>query len=235
MHNEDLQEMIKSAIDVIRHFSIIGRANTNDVKYLKNILNVLDSNGREKYLFKCLSIKNDRVKIAAIQCLNETPLDQFDIQEITKLLQIIRSSQDIGAGETEIVLSEAFTLLSRLALFKNSKTIREFRIKGGLGAQAIDIAWTLLMKNSERKTYDNGKEDTEKFKLSESIVRFFQACSAWNEVETEKYTNDLKVAEVDPIDEYQAETLMYPFRELLLTGKAMEYFVKFLKSEDVVA
>ena len=124
----------------------------------------LDQCGREKYLFNCLPIKNDQVKIAAIRCLNETPLDQFDTQELSKLLEIVRSSEDIAAGETEIVLSEAFNLLSRLVLFENSLAIREFRVKGGIGEDAINIAWMLLMKNSRRRTFNIEKEDREKFR-----------------------------------------------------------------------
>jgi hypothetical protein len=49
----------------------------------------LNENGREDALFNCLIIPNDDVKLAVVNCLFVVPLDELDIDEISKIVAII--------------------------------------------------------------------------------------------------------------------------------------------------
>ena len=58
-------------------------------------------------------IPNDDVKVEAVKCLFHVPLEEFDHEEIGKIIKLM-SSQNIGAGRTEIVLSYIFWILTKL-------------------------------------------------------------------------------------------------------------------------
>jgi hypothetical protein len=234
IENKHIHEMIKTAINLIYYFSSLGHAVSPDqARYVERLLVELDEHSREKHLFNCLSVKDDTVRLAAIRCLNATPLEHFDMDEVQKLLTIMASSVDIAAGETEMILSSGFDLLSRLVLFKGSVAIRNFRLEGGLGEMAIRIAWDILLRNSSRRTSDNPKDDIERFNLSQSIVRFFHACSVWNETEANRFVREIENSET--IDMYERESLTFPFREYLLKGDVMENFVKIMCKENALA
>lgn len=49
----------------------------------------LNNNNREDSLFNCLNMPNDDVKLAVVKCLFVVPLDELDIDEISKIVAIV--------------------------------------------------------------------------------------------------------------------------------------------------
>ena len=87
--------------------------NTNYYDKVSDALNELE---REKALFNCLEIPDDRVRLAVVKCLFVVPLDDFDIDEVDKIVSIPGTVKDIGEGETELVLSTIYWILAKFVL-----------------------------------------------------------------------------------------------------------------------
>ena len=68
---------------------------------------------REVALFNCLKIQNDKVRLAVVKCLFVIRLQQFDSPEIHEITKVMGSCNNIGAGETETILSTLYWICTK--------------------------------------------------------------------------------------------------------------------------
>ena len=113
------------------------------------------------------------MKLEVVKCLFHVPLCEFDIDEIRKITTIL-ATQNIGVGNTEIVLSYIFWILTKLVNDRDSEAGRTFRSKFGIAV--INQALTILRKNHQRQV-DDEEEEREKYTLSLSILNFLKFVS----------------------------------------------------------
>ena len=113
------------------------------------------------------------VKLEVVRCLFHVPLSEFDIDEIRKITMIL-STQNIGVGNTEIVLSYIFWILTKLVNDRDSEAGRTFRSKFCMSV--INQALSILRKNHQRQV-DDEVEEWEKYTLSLSILNFLKFVS----------------------------------------------------------
>jgi hypothetical protein len=113
------------------------------------------------------------VKLEVVRCLFHVPLSEFDIDEIRKITMIL-GTQNIGVGNTEIVLSYIFWILTKLVNDRDSEAGRTFRSKFGMSV--INQALSILRKNHQRQV-DDEVEEWEKYTLSLSILNFLKFVS----------------------------------------------------------
>ena len=81
-------------------------------------------------MFNCLEIPNDEVRLEVVKCLFHVPLEEFDVDEIAVFIKFL-STQNIGAGNTEIILSYIYWTLTKLLLDRSSESGKIFRSKYG--------------------------------------------------------------------------------------------------------
>lgn len=86
----------------------------------------MNSNKRENYLFACLDIPSDEVRMAVVKCLLLTKNEEWNSEELGHLVTMLGSYKNLGAGKTEQVLSSIFIILSKIVADQNSKVGREF-------------------------------------------------------------------------------------------------------------
>jgi uncharacterized protein Smg (DUF494 family) len=104
----------------------------------------LNESEREKALFNCLQVPNDEVRLEVVKCLFNVPLDEFDVDEVAEIVKIMKTT-NIGVGNTEIVLSYIFWIITNMVKDQETITGQLFRTK--FCSEAIDIALTVLQKN----------------------------------------------------------------------------------------
>lgn len=106
----------------------------------------LNESQRETALFNCLEIPNDEVKLAVVECLNHVPLSEFDVEEIATIIRLLGGYKNIGAGKTELVLSQIFWILTKLTNDKDPESSgKNFRLK--YGERAISEGIDILIRN----------------------------------------------------------------------------------------
>ncbi len=113
-------------------------------------------------------------------------LEEFDKEEINNLVELIKSYKNVGAGQTEKVLSFIFYILAKLTyalVKKNLQTFQRSKIQGTF-FECLDI----LLRNQRRNVEDSYEEAEEKLTLSISCVYFLQCASrvmniAWKPTE----------------------------------------------------
>jgi hypothetical protein len=95
-------------------------SNTQNLAYtlFQGISDVLNESQREKFLFDCLEVPNEEVKLALVSCINQVPLRELDIDEIHYLMKAVNDSKNIGAGKTEFILSTILWIFTKLILDK---------------------------------------------------------------------------------------------------------------------
>lgn len=86
----------------------------------------LNTNRREAFLFNCLDVPSDEVKLRVVRCLLVIKNEEWDTDEIGHLVTMLGSYKNLGAGDTEEVLSSIFIILSKLAMETNCKVGKEF-------------------------------------------------------------------------------------------------------------
>lgn len=113
------------------------------------------------------------MRLAVVRCLYVVPLDEFDQGEIEQITKIVSASNNIGAGQTELVLSTIYWICCKLASpdTEEVESNRTFQTK--FGEQAVNEALDILMKNSERVMAIK-EEDDQKYALSLSILNFLK-------------------------------------------------------------
>ena len=148
----------------------------------------MDNAHREEALFNCLTIPNDDVKLAVVDCLYYVPITQIEADEMDMLLKMI-SPQNVGAGKTELVLSVIFSILSNLISCHNAKSLgyaskteqnkaieTSKLFKSKFSYTAISLAIMILIKNQQRNI-DDFEEEKEKITLSLAIINFLKHVS----------------------------------------------------------
>jgi hypothetical protein len=101
----------------------------------------LNESEREKALFLCLQVPNDTVRLEIVKCLLNVPLDEFDVDEIAEIVNIMKTT-NIGVGNTEIVLSYIFWIITNLVKDQETTSGHVFRTK--FCSEAIEIALNVL-------------------------------------------------------------------------------------------
>lgn len=139
----------------------------------EGVCEVLNGNSREDALFNCLEIQNDNVRLEVVKCLFNVPLKDFDIDEIAQLIKMM-GTQNIGAGNTEIVLSYIYWILTKFVGDRDQDAGKIFRSKFGI--PAINQGITIFKKNQLREV-DDSDEELEKYTLSLSILNFLKFIS----------------------------------------------------------
>lgn len=76
---------------------------------------------------------NDEVRLEVVKCLFNVPLSEFDQDEIAQLIKLI-SNNNIDAGNTEIILSYIYWILTKLICDREQESGKTFRDKFGLYA-----------------------------------------------------------------------------------------------------
>ena len=74
---------------------------------------------REDALFKVLDVPRDEVRLEVVKCLFTVPLTEFDQNEISQLIELMQT-QNIGAGNTEIIFSFIFWILTKMVMEDDS-------------------------------------------------------------------------------------------------------------------
>ena len=117
-------------------------------------------------------IPNDDVKLAVVHALTNVPLEQYDSKEMSSLIGIVESYQNIGTGKTEIVLSILFHIFASFVgdqAERNEATVSAF--KSLYGEKSIDLALMLMNRNQCRIVKEED-EEKEKYILAISILNF---------------------------------------------------------------
>jgi hypothetical protein len=76
----------------------------------------LNRNRREDALLQCLNVPDDNVRLAVVECLFVVPLDEFDSSEIAQIVKIMNNCNNIGAGQTELVLSTIYWICTKFVI-----------------------------------------------------------------------------------------------------------------------
>jgi hypothetical protein len=177
----EMHDLFVASINLIAHYCAM--ASTRAVP--EKVASLMNENNREKYLFDCLECPSDIVRKAVVGCLYHVPLAELDEEEVSRLVNMLSETTNISAGETEIVLGESFSLLTKLALSRQ-ETGRMFRERQA--ELAIHAALDILERNMVRDTRGDESEDAEKYTLSHSCVRYLVACSLWRPEDEEGNT-----------------------------------------------
>lgn len=64
-------------------------------------------------MFLCLQVPNDDLRLEVVKCLFNIPLNEFDVDEIAEIVNIIKIT-NIGVGNTEIIISYIFWIITNL-------------------------------------------------------------------------------------------------------------------------
>jgi hypothetical protein len=152
----------------------------------------LNENSREEALFNCLEVPNDDVRIEVVRCLFNVPLEELDVDEIAQIIKML-STSNIGAGNTEIVLSYIFWILSKLLCDRESEAGKIFRDK--FAADAVLQGLSILKKNQSRLIED-AAEEKEKYTLSLSILNFLKFVSSDESLQTHLYGKSDVLAQI---------------------------------------
>ena len=102
-----VKELFVSIIKLIRFFCAEANDNKANDRF-RAISDTLNDIERETALFKCLTVPDDDVKLAVVQCLFVVPLAQLDEKEIKTITGLLAKCNNIGAGRTELVISVIF-------------------------------------------------------------------------------------------------------------------------------
>lgn len=96
---------------------------------MEDVSKALNENQRESYLFECLEVPNDDVKLSVVECLNKVPMNELETDEIGHLVRMLGSYKNLGAGRTEEVLAKIFWILIKLAKAREEEPGKIFRSK----------------------------------------------------------------------------------------------------------
>ena len=104
--------LLEKIIVLIEFFCRQAVQNTrNDL--FKAISKTLNECEREAALLKCLAIPDDGIRVAVVSCLFVVPVRDFSYSEIEQITKIMGACNNIGAGQTELVLSTIYWILTK--------------------------------------------------------------------------------------------------------------------------
>lgn len=160
---------------------------------------ILNDMGRDLYLFNCLEVQNDRLKLIIVKVLNSIRPEQYDDPELRKLWNILREHRNVGAGKNEIIIGTILLIMTKIkqhseqeekdsidypprdkaALATKDKQLISSREKLSFirsnFANFVNLALELLKKNMSRDLKDDEEEQKEKNILSLCIIIFMKA------------------------------------------------------------
>ena len=111
----------------------------------------MDNANREGILLRCLAIPSYDVRLAVTTCLTHVGCDQLQIEEINTLLMHVRNTENISAGETEIVLGKIFNIFSKLVLSEADPD----NLARQSHMEMMSCAWDFLNKNMRRVGFND--------------------------------------------------------------------------------
>ena len=116
--NPIMHRLIVSVLHVVSWYCSEG-SSARARPHVVGILTKLDENNRDALVFGCLACPADEVRLAAVRCLNEVPMDQLGEEEIRILVKSIQERRNISMGDAEVIISDAYSLLTKLTLSAN--------------------------------------------------------------------------------------------------------------------
>jgi hypothetical protein len=122
-----------------------------------------------------LSIYNDDLKLAIVNILNATPVDQFQYKESTQLAAILKDYKNVGTGKNEEVLGTIFLILTKYVKFGELQSVKPF-IKN-MRVPCIEETLDILGKNMSRDLRAEEEEQGEKDMLSIAATLFLKVLS----------------------------------------------------------
>lgn len=178
LSNSVIHRLFIAIIQVIQFFC--GQAakgeDTNLGNLCSDISNAMNRNKREDYLFTCLEVPSDNIKLAVVKCLDKIPLDEIDLEEFGHVVRVLGSYKNLGVGKTEEVLAYIFLLLTKITRNEGSQG-EDFRSK--LGEMVIVECYNILARNQERNLLNDPDEHEEKMSLTASCVFFLRTASKY--------------------------------------------------------
>jgi hypothetical protein len=124
--NKTIHQLFIAIVKLISYFSEHSNLTSNITKVTAEIAKSLNQNQRETFLFNCLVIPSDDVRLAIVKCLLMIKVEEWETEEIGHLVTMLGSYKNLGAGKTEQVLSSIFMILSKLCLDQSSRTGKDF-------------------------------------------------------------------------------------------------------------
>lgn len=126
LSNKVIHQLFIAIIGLITFFTEKANNDKSGLTIWTQISKSLNMNKREAYLFNCLDIPSDEVKLKVVRCLLVIKNNDWDTDEVGHLVTMLGSYKNLGAGNTEEVLSSIFIMLSKLAKDQTSKIGKEF-------------------------------------------------------------------------------------------------------------
>ena len=106
----------------------------------------------------CLKIPNDKLKKCAVESLYYTDKKYITSQVISQILKILTSFESITKGETEIIYSVVYIIMTNVLNFNKMKEFTELNQNNNLDIiyynKFLTIAFDILKKNLDRDPYD---------------------------------------------------------------------------------
>jgi hypothetical protein len=73
-----------------------------------------------------LATPNDDVRLAIVQCLLTIKVSELDSKEVAKLVTLLGSYKNLGAGKTEQVISNIMMILTKIVVGGDSAAKLDF-------------------------------------------------------------------------------------------------------------
>lgn len=146
-----MHELLVATIRLVHFYSLSKSSESIAVS------GFMDMQKREQRLFATLKVPSDAVRNVAVMCVSVLPLEQVDAPEVRILLDSLSSISNLTAGETEVMLAEAFNFLTRVAL-DVGPTGQTFRLKPQLAVEEIGESNVTSLPSSSNGT-DNSASD----------------------------------------------------------------------------
>ncbi|GBG24703.1 Somatic embryosis receptor kinase 5 [Hondaea fermentalgiana] len=172
LHSPSMHKLLVRVINLITIYNVEAVRGRNPLAL--RVTQDLNKKNRETFLFACLETPSDEVRLAAVRCLQEIPLAEFEMNEINYLVEMLSSVINISSGKTEEVLGGSFRLLTKVCLSPHASGA-SFRLS--FAEKSAAAALSILERNEKRDTRGNAEESRQKRVLSTACVQFLQAAS----------------------------------------------------------
>ena len=126
MTNKVIHQLFISIIRLITFFTEKANIDEKGQNIWSQISKSLNMNRREAYLFNCLDVPSDEVKLRVVGCLLVIKNEEWDTDEVGHLVTMLGSYKNLGAGNTEEVLASIFIILSKLAKDQDKPIGKQF-------------------------------------------------------------------------------------------------------------
>jgi len=148
----------------------------------------MDASNREFVLLSLLDVPCDALRKAVMKCIRNVPFSQIQSEEIGQMVKFLGQATNLGAGETEEILS--LLILELQEIMDDNETEAGRAMRQDHGANTIKQVFEILWLNSARKTYGNLAEEKEKTTLSRACVKFMRSASRFSELHKFLRTKD---------------------------------------------